>query len=37
MASFTELETWKQARKIRLAVAQMVKDFPSEEKFRLSD
>lgn len=37
MASFTELETWKQARKIRIIVANMVKRFPSEEKFRLVD
>ena len=37
MASFTELETWKQARKIRIFVAQLVKSFPSEEKFRLAD
>jgi four helix bundle protein len=37
MASFTELETWKQARKIRIIVANMVKNFPSEEKFRLAD
>ena len=37
MASFTELETWKQARKIRMIVANMVKLFPPEEKFRLID
>jgi four helix bundle protein len=37
MASFTELETWKQARKIRIIVANMVKRFSSEEKFRLVD
>ena len=37
MASFTELETWKQARKIRMIVSNMVKYFPSEEKFRLAD
>ncbi len=37
MASFTELETWKQARKIRMIVANMVKSFPLEEKFRLTD
>ena len=37
MASFTELETWKQARKIRMIVSNMVKNFPSEEKFRLAD
>ena len=37
MASFTELETWKQARKIRNIVSALVKRFPSEEKFRLTD
>ena len=37
MASFTELETWKQARKIRMIIAKMVRSFPPEEKFRLVD
>ena len=37
MASFTELETWKQARKIRIFIAALVKGFPTEEKFRLTD
>ncbi|QEC80541.1 four helix bundle protein [Mucilaginibacter ginsenosidivorax] len=37
MASFTELETWKQARKIRTSVSDLVKSFPNEEKFRLTD
>ena len=37
MASFTELETWKQARKIRLLISNLVKQFPMEEKFRLTD
>lgn len=37
MASFTELETWKQARKIRLFVSHVTKSFPPEEKFRLAD
>jgi len=37
MASFTELDTWKQARKLRIIVSEMVKHFPSEEKFRLTD
>ncbi|MCR8560555.1 four helix bundle protein [Mucilaginibacter sp. BJC16-A38] len=37
MASFTELETWKQARKIRNMVSALVKTFPSEEKYRLND
>jgi four helix bundle protein len=37
MASFTDLETWKQARKIRNLVSDLVKRFPAEEKFRLAD
>jgi four helix bundle protein len=37
MASFTELEAWKQARKIRNLVSQLTKKFPAEEKFRLTD
>jgi four helix bundle protein len=37
MASFTELETWRQARKIRMLVSELVKKFPFEEKFRLTD
>lgn len=37
MASFTELETWKQARKIRISISGLVKSFPNEEKFRLTD
>jgi four helix bundle protein len=37
MASFTELEVWKQARKIRTLISDLTKSFPSEEKFRLTD
>jgi four helix bundle protein len=37
MASFTELETWKQARKIRVLISGLTKKFPSDEKFRLTD
>ena len=37
MASFTELEVWKQARTIRRCVSDLVKTFPVEEKFRLAD
>ncbi|WP_439694729.1 four helix bundle protein [Mucilaginibacter sp. AW1-7] len=37
MASFIELETWKQARKIRMSISDIVKSFPNEEKFRLTD
>ncbi len=37
MASFTELEAWKQARKIRNLISILTKKFPAEEKFRLTD
>jgi len=37
MASFTELETWKQAREIRIFVSEIIKKLPLEEKFRLTD
>jgi len=37
MASFTELETWKQARKIRIIASGLAKTFPPEERFRLGD
>jgi hypothetical protein len=31
MASFTELETWKQARKIRILISNITKKFPLDE------
>ncbi len=37
MASFTELEVWKQARVIRRYISELVKSFPAEEKYRLTD
>ncbi|MGZ3874737.1 MAG: four helix bundle protein [Mucilaginibacter sp.] len=37
MASFTDLEVWKQARKIRIWISALVKTFPTEEKYRLAD
>ena len=37
MASFTELEVWKQSRKIRQLVSDLTKTFPTEEKYRLAD
>ncbi len=37
MASFTDLETWKQSRKIRKLISNIVKNFPPEEKYRLTD
>ena len=37
MASFTELEVWKQARKIRMDISRLVKSFPPQERLRLAD
>lgn len=37
MKSFEELEVWKVAREIRIFVSKVVKTFPPEEKYRLSD
>ena len=37
MASFTDLEVWKQARNIRKWISELTKTFPQEEKFRLTD
>ena len=35
--SFEELECWKACREVRRFIYQLVKKFPSEEKFGLSD
>jgi four helix bundle protein len=37
MASFTDLDVWKKAREIRIHISELVKAFPKEETFRLSD
>ena len=37
MASFTDLEVWKHAKKIRMLVSSLTKSFPTEEKYRLTD
>ncbi len=37
MASFTELEVWKQARVIRRHISALAKTFPSDERYRLAD
>jgi four helix bundle protein len=37
MNSFTDLEVWKKARILRNNITELVKNFPSEEKYRLSD
>jgi four helix bundle protein len=35
--SFTDLDVWKSARKLKIRVWDLVKTFPAEEKFRLTD
>lgn len=37
MKGFTELEAWKQSRVLRNEVFELVKSFPAEEKYRLTD
>ena len=37
MRSFEELECWKKAAAVRAKLSQLVKTFPSEERFRLID
>lgn len=37
MASFTDLDVWKKSREIRNYVSSLVRSFPSEEKYRLTD
>jgi four helix bundle protein len=35
--SFTDLEVWKKARELKNEIFQLVKVFPAEERYRLSD
>lgn len=35
--SFTELGVWKKARALKNDIAELIKEFPHEEKFRLLD
>lgn len=35
--SFTELTVWQEARKLKNDIAEIVKQFPVEEKYRLTD
>ena len=35
--SFTDLDVWKIARKLKIRIWGLVKTFPTEEKFRLTD
>jgi len=37
MGSFTDLDVWKQSRKIRNGISELTKKFPVEEKYRLTD
>lgn len=37
MHSFEELEVWKKARSLRKEISSLVKTFPNEEKYRLTD
>jgi four helix bundle protein len=37
MIAFTDLEVWKKARILRNKIFELVKSFPAEEKYRLSD
>jgi len=35
--SFTELEAWKKARDLKKEIEKLVKSFPADEKYRMSD
>lgn len=35
--SFTELEVWKMARELKKEIESLTKNFPAEEKFKLTD
>jgi hypothetical protein len=35
--SFEELEVWKKARQLKNDIFHLVKSFPAEEKYRLTD
>lgn len=37
MAAFTDLEVWKKSRTLRNTITELVKSFPAEEKYRLTD
>jgi four helix bundle protein len=37
MRTFKDLEVWKKCRQLRQEIWKLVKTFPAEEKFRLSD
>jgi hypothetical protein len=37
MLAFTDLEVWKKARILRNNIQALVKSFPADERYRLSD
>ena len=37
MYKLSELESWKSSRRLRLAISELAKSFPDDEKFRLKD
>ncbi len=37
MKSFEELEVYKKARELRIKISELVKNFPTEKKYRLID
>src|SRR6201989_38543 len=37
MGAFTDLEVWKKSRILRNSISELVKSFPAEEKYRLTD
>ena len=37
MGAFTDLDVWKESRALRNSITELVKSFPSEEKYRLVD
>jgi four helix bundle protein len=37
MGAFTDLEVWKKSRVLRNIITELVKSFPTEERYRLTD
>lgn len=37
MGAFTDLEVWKKSRVLRNQIAELIKSFPPDEKYRLTD
>jgi four helix bundle protein len=36
-SSFTTLEVWKKSRELKMKIFELIKQFPAEEKYSLSD